>query len=95
MKSPIFVHPGPNKPFTLFNDTSNHACSAVLKQEYTTSIDGKAVSHQHQITYVSGIFQGSQFNQVSLTKEAIYISVKKLSFYLADLFITLEVIISF
>ena len=38
----------------------------------------------HPITYVSGLFCGSQLNWVTLTKEAyaIYMSVKKLSFYI-------------
>ena len=38
----------------------------------------------HPITYVSGLFHGSQLNWVTLTKEAyaIYMSVKKLSFYI-------------
>ena len=40
----------------------------------------------HPITYVSGLFQGSQLNWATLNKEtyAIYMSVKKLSFYLDD-----------
>ena len=38
----------------------------------------------HPITYVSGLFRGSQLNWATLTKEAyaIYMSVKKLSFYI-------------
>ena len=44
------------------------------------------------ITYVSGLFQGSQLNRAALTKEVytIYISVKKLSFSLDDADITLR-----
>ena len=38
----------------------------------------------HPVAYVSGLFRGSQLNWAALTKEAyaIYMSVKKLSFYL-------------
>ena len=38
----------------------------------------------HPITYVSGLLHGSQLNWATLTKEAyaIYMSVKKLSFYI-------------
>ena len=62
-------------------------------QEYTTSIEGKGISHQHLITYVSGLFQGSPLNWATFTKEAyaIYMSIrklKKLSIYLVDAFIT-------
>ena len=40
----------------------------------------------HPITYVSGLFRGSQLNWATLTKEAyaIYMSVKKLNYYLED-----------
>ena len=40
----------------------------------------------HPVTSVSGLFRGSQLNWAALTKEAfaIYMSVKKLSFYLTD-----------
>ena len=40
----------------------------------------------HPVAYVSGLFRGSQLNWAALTKEAftIYMSVKKLSFYLTD-----------
>ena len=45
----------------------------------------------HPITYVSGLFRGSQLNWAALTKEAyaIYLSVRKFSFYLtgADILI--------
>ena len=45
------------------------------------------------VTYVSGLFQGSQLNWAALTKDglhAIFMSVKKLSFYLHDAYITLR-----
>ena len=43
-------------------------------------IDGKALSHQHHIIYVSGLFQGSQLNWAALMMEAyvVYMSIKKL-----------------
>ncbi len=44
------------------------------------------------ITFISGLFQGSQNNWAALTKEAyaIFMAVKKLSFYLEDADITLR-----
>ena len=89
---PILICPGPNNSHTLFSDTSKYVWSAVLTQEYTTVIDGKMISHQPPITYVSGLFQGSQLNWALLTREAyvIHMSVKKLSLYLADASITLR-----
>ena len=46
----------------------------------------------HPITYISGLFKGSQLNWVALTKEAyaIYMSIKKLTYYLEDAEITLR-----
>ena len=46
----------------------------------------------HPITYVSGLFRGSQLNWATLTKEAytIYMSVKKLSFYIDTAKITVK-----
>ena len=64
----------------------------VLTQSYTEETEGKAVTTHHPVTYVSGLFRGSQLNWAALTKEAyaIYMSVKKLSFYLTDAEITLR-----
>ena len=47
-------------------------------------IDGKSVTNDHPVAFVSGLFRGSQLNWVVLTKEAyaICMSVKNLSFYL-------------
>ena len=49
-------------------------------------VEGKTITTDHPVAYVSGLFRGSQFNWAALTKEAfaIYMSVKKLSFYLMD-----------
>ena len=46
----------------------------------------------HPITYVSGLFRGSQLNWATLTKEAyaIHMSVKKLSFYIDTAKITVK-----
>ena len=80
LKGPILVYPHQNKPYTLFNDASKYSWSAGLTQHYSTSIEGKTICHQHPISYVSGLFQGSQLNWAALIKEAyaIYMSVKRL-----------------
>ena len=46
----------------------------------------------HPITYVSGLFKGSQLNWAALTKEAyaIYMSIRKLTYCLEDAEITLR-----
>ena len=64
----------------------------MLTQAHNTEIEGKTVTTDHPIAYVSGLFRGSQLNWATLTKEAyaIYMSVKKLSFYLTDATVLLK-----
>ena len=49
---------------------------------HTQVIDGKSVTTDHPVAFVSGLSRGSQLNWAALKKEAyaIYMSVKKLSF---------------
>ena len=65
-------------------DASKYAYAFVLTQHS----DGT----DHPITYVSSLFRGSQLNWATLTKEAyaIYMSVKKLSFYIDTVKITVK-----
>ena len=55
-------------------------------------VEGKTITTDHPVAYVSGLFRGSQLNWAALTKEAyaIYMSVKKLAFYLIDADILLK-----
>ena len=87
MKSTIFFYTDHNRPYTLFMDAFKYAWSAVLIQEYTTSIDGKDVSHQHAISYVSGLFQDSPTEQDCICHIRVHY---KLAFYLTDASIILR-----
>ena len=73
------------KGYTLYTDTSKYGWAGVLTQAHTSIVEGKEVTTDHPVAYVSGLFRGSQLNRAALTKEAfaIYMSVKKLS-YLTD-----------
>ena len=75
-KAPILTYPDLQASYTLYTDASKYAYADVLTQHN----DGT----DHPITYVSSLFRGSQLNWATLTKEAyaIYMSVKKLSFYI-------------
>ena len=92
IKEPILRFPDPNKPYIRYTDASKYAWSCVLTQQYTHDIDSKQIVVNHPITYVSGLFKGSQLNWAALTKEAyaIYMSIKKLTYYLEDVEITLR-----
>ena len=80
----ILRYPDPTADYTLYTDASKYAYAGVLTQ----SIDRT----DHSLAYTSGLFRGSQLNWAALTKEAyaIYMSVKKLSFYLDSAQITLR-----
>ena len=81
---PILKYADTSKPYTLYTDASKYSWAGVLTQSHTTDIDGKSVTTDHSVAFVSGLFRGSQLDWAALTKEAfaIYLSVKKLSFYL-------------
>ena len=83
-EAPILRYPDPTADYILYTDTSKYTYAGVLTQ----SIDGT----DHPVAYTSGLFRGSQLNWAVLTKEAyaIYMSVKKLSFYLDSAQITLR-----
>ena len=83
-EAPILRYPDPTADYILYTDTSKYTYAGVLTQ----SIDGT----DHPVAYTSGLFRGSQLNWAALTKEAyaIYMSVKKLSFYLDSAQITLR-----
>ena len=92
MTEPILMYPNPSLPYVLFSDASKYAWACVLMQEKTHQIEGKEVKFLHPIMYMSGLFCGSQMNWACLTKEAysIYMSIKKLAYYLEDADITLR-----
>ena len=83
---PVLKYADTSKPYTLYTDTSKFGWAGVLTQSHTTVIDGKSTTTDHPVAFVSGLFRGSQLNWAVLTKKAfaIYMSVKKLSFYLTD-----------
>ena len=92
MSTPILKYPDTDKPYTIFTDVSKYGWAGVLTQEHTTRIEGKQVTTNHPVAYVSGMFHGSQLNWAAMTKEAntIYMTVKKSTFYLTGAEITLR-----
>ena len=83
---PVLKYADTSKPYTLNTDASKYGWAGVLTQPHDETIDGKSTTTDHPVAFVSGLFRGSQLNWAALTKEAfaIYMSVKKLSFYLTD-----------
>ena len=89
---PLLTYPDPNLPYVLFTDASKYASACVLTQEKTHILEGKETNLLHPITYMSGLFRGSQLNWACLTKEAytFYMSIKTLTYYLEDADVTLR-----
>ena len=61
-EAPILRYPDPEARYMLYTDASKYAYAGMLTQ----TVDGT----DHPITYVSGLFRGSQLNWAALTKEA-------------------------
>ena len=89
MEYPILRYPNPTQGYILYTDASGIGWSGVLTQEH---LDEKGKTKNHPICYVSGQFRGSQLNWAALTKEAyaIYMSVRRLSFYITDAEVTIR-----
>ena len=89
MQYPILRYPDPKRGYTVFTDASGIGWSGVLTQEYP---DEKGRVKAHPVCYMSGQFRGSQLNWAALTKEAyaIYMSICRLVFYLADADVTIK-----
>ena len=89
MEYPILRYPDPKQGYILYTDASGIGWSGVLTQEH---LDEKGKAKNHPICYVSGQFRGSQLNWAALTKEAyaIYMSVRRLSFYVTDTEVTIR-----
>ena len=89
---PILKYADMSKGYTLYTDASKYGWAGVLTQAHTSMVEGKTITTDHPVAYVSGLFRGSQLNWAALTKEAyaIYMSVKKLAFYLTDADILLK-----
>ena len=90
--APILKYPDTSKLYMLYTDASKYGWTGVLTQSHTLTVDGKTITMYHPVSYVSGLFHGSQLNWAALTKElcAIYMSVKKSTFYLTGHEITLR-----
>ena len=90
--APILKYPDTSKPYTIFTDASKCGWARVLTQEHISMVDGKEITTKHPVTYVSGLFHGSQLNWAAMTKEAyaIYMTVKKSTFYITGHDVTLR-----
>ena len=90
--APVLKYPDTRKLYMLYTDASKYGWAGVLTQRHTSAVNGKEITMDHPVSYVSGLFWGSQLNWAALTKEeyAIYMSIKRSIFYLTGHEITLR-----
>ena len=66
--APIVKYPDTSKLYTLYTDTSKYSWSGVLTQSHTSMVNGKEITMDHLVSYVIGLFHGSQLNWAVLMK---------------------------
>ena len=52
---PILKYADTSKPYTLYTDASKYSWAGVLTQSHTTVIDGKSVTTDYSVAFVSGL----------------------------------------
>ena len=52
----ILKYADTSKPYTLYTDASKYSLAGVLTQSHTTDINGKSVTTDHPVAFVSGLF---------------------------------------
>ena len=48
-----------SKGYTLYTDASKYRWAGVLTQAHTSMVEGKSITTDHPVAYVSGLFRGS------------------------------------
>ena len=68
--APILKYPDTSKLYMLCTDTSKYGQAGVLTQSHMSTVEVKEITMDHPVSYVSGLFWGSQLNWDALKKEA-------------------------
>ena len=82
----------PDQDYIFYTDDSKNSWSGVLTQKKVLKINSEETISLLLITYLSGLFVGSQKNWVNMMKEAYVINMtfKKVSYYLYDAKVTIK-----
>ena len=54
--APIWKYPDIRKPYTLYTDASKYGWAGVLTQSHMSTVDGKEITMNHPVSYISGLF---------------------------------------
>ena len=68
---PILKYADTSKPYTLYTDASKYGWAGVLTQSHTTVIDGKSVTTDHPVAFVSGCSDERSICSLHVCEEAV------------------------
>ena len=57
--APILKYPNMSKPYSMYTDASKYGWPIVLTQKHTSIVNGKEITMDHPVSYISGLFCGS------------------------------------
>ena len=60
--APILKYPDTSKSYTLYIDASKYGLAGVFTQKHTSIVNAKEITMDDPVSYVSGLFCGSQLN---------------------------------
>ena len=81
--APILNYPDNSKPYMWYTDANKYGWAGVLTQSHMSTVDGKEITMDHPVSYVSGLFRANLIGLHSQRRHAqIYMSVKKCTVYL-------------
>ena len=67
----ILKYPDTSKLYTVYTDVSKYGWAGVPTQNHATIVEGREITMDHPVSYVSGLFWGSQVNWAALIKGSI------------------------
>ena len=71
----------------MYTDASKYGWAGVLTRRHTSTVGGKEITMEHPVSYVSGLFCGSQLNWLHLLKKHMLSTclLRNLHFILQDM----------
>ena len=54
--APLLNYPDTSKPYMLYTDASKYGWAGVLTQSHTSTVDGKEITMDYPVSYISGLF---------------------------------------
>ena len=65
--APVLKYLDISKLYMLYTYTSKYGWAGVLTHKHTSTVNSKEITMNHPVSYISGLFYGSQLNWAVLT----------------------------